>query len=324
MRLLITGDLHLSINPRDDYRFAFMKKLRKIAKLNKPEYIIIAGDLTEEKDRHPAILVNRVVDEINEFAQICPVIIDQGNHDYKEEGHAFFEFTRRIPNVRWVSKPLIVHPDILVLPHTMDYKTDWAGLDLADYPVIICHQTFANADIGFGRKLDGIPIEILPKRSRIFCGDIHVPQEFGKNLIYIGAPYHVDFGDNYKARIISVLEDARNWLSVDVSHYPQKRAVHIDDAGQPDPAEFNTGDLLKITVDVADMGGWQPLKDQIKKGYEEQGARVWSISPKLISKATRKRHVVKDAGQSDHELLDTFGKRMDLSPNTMKVGRKLL
>ena len=55
MRRIITGDLHLSHNPRDEYRFGFMKWFAKHCAKTKPDQIVIAGDLTEDKDRHPEI-----------------------------------------------------------------------------------------------------------------------------------------------------------------------------------------------------------------------------------------------------------------------------
>jgi DNA repair exonuclease SbcCD nuclease subunit len=325
MSIILTGDLHLSINPRDEYRFTFLESLMEVITDRKPDRLIIAGDLTEEKDRHPAILVNRVVDAIYALAELVPVIMLEGNHDYKEEGHAFFEFIKRIPRVRWINRPtfLKITPEVLLLPHTNDYKKDWASIDLSDYPFIICHQTFNGANVGFGRGLDGIPLEILPKRSRTFAGDIHVPQQFGKNLVYIGAPYHVDFGDNYESRIIWIDDDPNAWESIDTSHLPQKRLIRIDDQTSLQDCDFNAGDLLKIEVEVDDMGGWLPQKDKVRVAFEERGARVFSISPKLIKKAVRRRHVVTDKG-SDNEIVEAFGKRHDLTAATIKTGIKLL
>lgn len=322
-RILMTGDLHLSINPRDEYRFAFMQELKKIAKKLKPKRMIIAGDLTEEKDRHPAILVNRVVDTIRELAEIVPIYMLMGNHDYKEEGHAFFEFIRHIPRVKWIGTPTVLDLNCLMLPHTNDYKKDWADIELDQYEMIVCHQTFNGANVGFGRGLEGIPLEVLPKRSRTFCGDIHVPQTFGKNLIYIGAPYHVDFGDAYESRIISIKEDAAQWESIDTSTFPQKRLIRIDDEANMQNVEFNKGDILKIEVECDDMGGWLPRKEKIKTAFEENGGRVFSISPKLVKKATRKRHVVTEMA-SDNDVVEQFGKRHDLTPAVVKTGIKLL
>lgn len=323
-RFLLTGDLHLSDNPRDSYRFNLLQVIKTTCRKTKPDALIIAGDLTEEKDRHPARLVNRIVDELKELAEIVPVVIDQGNHDYKEEEHPFFAFVRHLRRVQWISKPTEYAKGMLILPHSHDPARDWENIDLANYPMIICHQTFNGAQVGFGRGLEGVDPDILPKKSTTFCGDIHVPQEFGKKLVYIGAPYHVDFGDDYKARMIWVQDNPRNWVSVDTSQYPQKRAIHMhENNDDPEQIFFNDGDLLKITCDVDTLEGWDSIAKALRKRLETKGARIWSISPKMIRKAVRRRHRVADQA-SDLDTLDAFGRRHDLSPEILKTGRNLL
>jgi 3',5'-cyclic AMP phosphodiesterase CpdA len=310
----------MSHNPRDEYRFEFMKWFADLARQRKPDRIIIAGDLTEEKDRHPSILVNQVVEHVHTLAKIAPVIVLEGNHDYKDEGHAFFKFLSRIPNTRWVSKPTVLADDWLLLPHTNDYKLAWGNIDLAQYPRIVCHQTFNGANVGFGRQLDGIPLGALPRKSTTFCGDIHQPQEMGQ-LVYIGAPYHVDFGDDYPARVIECNDG--QWVSVDTSTLPQKRAINLTTASEGlGGAITNEGDIVQITIEVDDMGGWQPLRESIAKEAERRKLRVWAIKPKLTKRAVRRRHKITDT-QSDSEVLEAFAKRHGLTDNTLAVGIKL-
>lgn len=327
MRRLITGDLHLSHNPRDDYRFAFMKWLERYARKHKPDEIVIAGDLTEEKDRHPAELVNKVVDHVHALAQIAPVIALEGNHDYKDEGHAFFAFLSRIDNTRWISKPTVLG-DVLYLPHTNNYKRDWADIDLGAYAVRVCHQTFTGASVGFGRELEGIPLDVLPRKGRTFCGDIHVPQVMGR-LVYIGAPYHVDFGDDFASRIIEQTDGT--WNSIDTSTLPQKRALNVEPihAGDELGKGFvvtpgaNAGDIVQITVEVDTMEGWNTIHGQVEGEALSRKVRVWSIKPKLLKKVVRRQHKVADA-RSDADVLTAFGRRHGLSAGIMKRGEKLL
>ncbi len=317
MRRLITGDLHLSHNPRDDYRFAFMDWLADFARKRKPDCIIIAGDLTEEKDRHPAELVNKVVAHVHTLAKIAPVIALEGNHDYKDEGHAFFAFLSRIPNTRWISKPTALG-DVLYLPHTNDYKRDWGNIGMASYPTRVCHQTFNGASVGFGRALEGIPIDVLPRKGTTLCGDIHVPQSMDR-VVYIGAPYHVDFGDDYASRIIEQTDS--EWRSVDTSTLPQKRVLNVVGGGKLGKA--NAGDIVQITVEVDTMEGWNTVHGQVEGDAMSRKLRVWAIKPKLMKKAVRRQHKVADA-RTDRDVLEAFGRRHGLSKGIMARGGKLL
>ena len=92
MNSLVTGDWHFSDNPRDDYRHAYMKKLMRLIKRKKVNNLIVLGDLTEEKDRHSAWLVNQVVLHFAELSQLCKIYILRGNHDYVDPDTPFFSF----------------------------------------------------------------------------------------------------------------------------------------------------------------------------------------------------------------------------------------
>lgn len=319
MRRIITGDLHLSHNPRDSYRFAFMDWLAAYARKRKPDQIVIAGDLTEEKDRHPAELVNKVVAHVHTLAKIAPVIALEGNHDYKDEGHAFFAFLSRIPNTRWISKPTAID-DMLCLPHTNNHLRDWKHIDMGAYATRVCHQTFNGASVGFGRALEGIPLDALPRKGTTFCGDIHVPQSM-ERVVYIGAPYHVDFGDDYASRIIEQADG--KWRSVDTSTLPQKRAINVQAGEGYILRKANAGDIVQITVEVETMEGWNTIHGQIEGDAMSHKLRVWSIKPKLMKKALRRQHKVADA-RSDRDVLEAFGRRHGLSKGIMARGEKLL
>src|SRR5215831_11248250 len=91
-RGILTADLHLSANPRDAYRFAFLPYLRKLAR--SVDWVVILGDLTEQKDFHPAALVNRIASELHRLAQVTRVYFVMGNHDRLDEAAPFFQFLR--------------------------------------------------------------------------------------------------------------------------------------------------------------------------------------------------------------------------------------
>jgi len=320
VKRIVTGDLHLSHNPRDDYRFAFMDWLAAECKKRKPDQIVIAGDLTEEKDRHPSILVNKVVRHVHALSQIAPVVVVEGNHDYKDEGHAFFAFVSRLDAVRWISKPRRID-DMLCLPHTNNHRRDWADVDMAASPLRVCHQTFNGASVGFGRSLEGIPLDCLPRKGTTLCGDIHVPQQM-ERVVYIGAPYCVDFGDDYASRVIEYADG--KWNSIDTSTLPQKRAINVQPVhAKHEFRKTHKGDLVQITVDVDNMEGWQAVRDDVEARAIKAGLRVWAIKPKVLQRSVRRQHKVA-AAKTDHDVLEAFGKRHGLSKGIMKRGEKLL
>jgi hypothetical protein len=102
-----------------------------------------------------------------------------------------------IANIRYIAEP-IKSEGLLWLPHTRDWQQDWRSIDMRGARRILTHNTFAGAVGANGVELGGIPLDALPNVP-IISGDIHSPQRNGR-LTYVGAPYTVDFGDEYEPR----------------------------------------------------------------------------------------------------------------------------
>lgn len=266
---IIASDLHLTSNPADAYRWGLFAWLMKQAKREQAKTLLLLGDITDAKDYHSSTLVNCVVDAIDDMRQVFErVVILRGNHDYLRDGHMFFEFLNRLPGVEVITKPT---EDIdgelsMFLPFTRTPAKDWAGLDFSHYRYLFLHQTIAGAVASNGQKMDG---ETLPPldAGKVYSGDIHVPQIIG-GVEYIGSPYHVHFGDRFKARCV-VLE--KNGNPVDL-HFPSPARVMLDvDGDAKHIAEalgtLQAGDQVKVRIALpeADKAQWRVLKATIEE-----------------------------------------------------------
>jgi DNA repair exonuclease SbcCD nuclease subunit len=335
MKVLAVADLHLTEGAADFYRHDFVgKELPRIVKERKPEALLILGDLTEEKDRHSSKLVNAIVGHLDRLAYHCPVFILMGNHDYSNEGHPFFEFVSCIENIHFISKVTLgqdlparfgnVFKGCVFLPHTRDHERDWQGLDLASFDWVFMHQTVQDADGGFGRKLGGIPIKRFLGTNTV-SGDIHKPQSVGP-VVYVGAPYTINFGDDYKPRMLAIEGPSAKFIRLDA--FPQKRLVHIEQG--KDLADYangiNGGDILKVRVDVDDMGAWKDIVGTIHRQAEKMDAFASRVEPVITNRT--KRHSVKPVSGSsmatDAELVRQFADRQRLSDAVLDAGLDLL
>lgn len=323
MSILVTGDIHLSENPRDAYRFKFLDWLLEQVKKRNVDHLIILGDITDNKDRHDAWLTNEIAHYIHSLAKIVPVTILTGNHDYLIADLPFFEFLGRIDNVLWITKPREAgRGDCLFLPHTRNYKKDWPNwLEYKTHDWIFTHQTFQGANVG-SRTLDGIPLSVFPKGSRVISGDIHVPQTIGP-VTYVGAPYHVNFGDDYEGRVLLI--DGDKLTSIKYNG-PQKRLVEIQhgyDISRDEQA-LNKGDIIKVRVKLAsdEYDRWATIRSEIKEWADKQGYILETIQP-IVDRAAPKSYKKIDA-VSDTELVKTYAKRANLSKQTLSTGLKIL
>ncbi len=320
MTILVTADWHLNDLPRDAYRHKFMEWLIDQVKLLRITKVIVLGDLTEEKTNHGAWLVNAISQYINDISMEADVIILTGNHDYVSEDVPFFEFTKHMEHVWWINRPTL-RDECLFLPHTNNYKkANWPLKDKYDF--IFSHQTFQGADVG-ARKLDGIPLSIFRKDARIISGDIHVPQTIG-NLTYVGAPYHVDFGDNYQGRVLLIDGDKVKSIPYDG---PQKRLIEVksfSDIKSLGKTGARKGDILKFRINVkqSQYDEWDAIKTDIRRWGDDNGYNIEIVQPavQMLPKTQIKQSSAKD----DKALLEAFVKRVDAPKETLNTGMGML
>lgn len=332
MPTIITGDWHFSEEPRDVYRFKTMRTLRRIIKEQNADLLIVLGDICESKDRHSSNLVNAVVTEFHKFAKLCPVVILKGNHDYQAEDAPFWGFLRRIPGITYIptptygiNLPITLHPKlgrVLFLNHSINYKKDWASFDLSAYDTIFAHQTFAGALNESGHRMDGVPVDIFSPWTTIVSGDVHAPQRLN-NLFYVGAPYTVDFGNDYEPRVL--LFD-KTFESIPVPG-PQKRLVEEDGFEDTKRAlkKLNEGDIVKVRMHYspgADQYSWQEIKDAVRNWCEDYKLHLEKIEPIVKHRASRK--IEKRTPKTDHELLDLYGKSRRINDRLMKTGHWII
>ena len=275
---LVTSDLHLAESPRDSYRLRWFEQLPALAQEHGVDRVLVLGDVTEVKEGHRAGLVNAVVDGFAALAAVAQVYVLRGNHDYVAEDVPFFKFLSRVPRVRWVNEPALLRlrglDSCLLLPHCRDPAAEWAGVDMrADW--IFAHQTFEGSDAGRGHKLSGISRGIFPKGARVVSGDVHLPQQLGA-VTYVGAPYHVTFGDEYEPRVL--LLEGSKMRSVPTAG-PQKRLITTsgrDPLGALDVAHplkvispLNRGDMVKVRIEL-------PAGTDVSRAQARQRAREWA------------------------------------------------
>ena len=322
---LITADLHLDDNSKNEYRHDFMEKtLPSLLKKHDCSRLLILGDIANEKDHHGAELVNRIASQLETLAKICPVIALAGNHDRIGSYIPFFHFVGKIKNITWISAPKIVGMEAF-LPHTNNYKADWKGLDFKGLAWVYAHQTFAGANVG-PRKLEGIPLDYFPPHTQIISGDIHVPQTINSNngpvlVQYVGAPYNINFGDDYKPKVLLVKGKDMSPIAVPG---PRKHLIEVDGLGSLEGIpEFEEGDMIKVrmTLNQDQFEKWPEIKKQIQewgKGYV-----IAMIQPVLNAKVRAKK-ISNFSRKSDIDQLQTYAGKRAVSDKVLEAGLKLM
>lgn len=323
MKRLISADWQLSDGNRDRYRIDFVRqRLPKIIQKYKPDQLLVLGDITENKDLHPASLVNEVVGCFHDLSKLCEVIVLQGNHDFLNKENPFFQFIDRFENVSWISKPTVVleQGSCLFLPHTRNYKEDWKNVDFGRHDYIFAHNIFQGVTAN-GHTLSGIPATIFPENARIISGDVHEPQTFGC-ITYVGAPFLCDFGDFYQPRLL--LLDGGRRVSIKVGG-PQKRLVTVNWPEKP-VHEANPGDIVKIQANLKmeHVAKWAEIRNSLEDWGKQQQLVVNSIVPVVAYVKGEGTVAVKQESKTDNQYLDSYASRLGLDKETVKAGKVLV
>lgn len=315
---LITSDWHLDNQTRNGYRHMFVEKtLPELIKTYKYHRLILLGDLCQDKDRHNAELVNRVVEQITRLATLCEVIILRGNHDYIDPGNPFFAFLAKLRvDIVWINKPTFIGSE-LFLPHTRDHQRDWKGLDFKKASRIFAHQTFAGANVG-PRTLDGISLSVFPEGIDVISGDVHVPQRI-KNLRYVGAPYTINFGDNYKPRVLILRDGKITTFSVPG---PRKILLEIDNVDEL--PVLNRGDMVKVRVKLARFEDFHLVQKTTLEWAQKHGYSLHAVQPIMNSHRSKNRKAANTAAKSDADHVRSYAGKVGVSAEVLTTGLQFI
>lgn len=340
MRTLVVSDLHLSDKPRDAYRLRwFAKRLPEMIERHSVRRLLILGDITEEKDRHSTMLVNQISDSFNKLSlHVEELLILRGNHDGPDECDPFFYFLRYIPRIAWITAPEgrdfnAAPADLgtcLFLPHTRDHERDWQGFSFKGYEIIFAHATFDGARTETGRRLEGVSLSLFPRKCRIISGDIHRPQTLGC-ATYVGAPYTVDFGDDYEARVLLLMRRSAQ-RDIEIRSIkcagPQKRLVLWDGSSELTLDNLSRRDIVKVRVQLKphQYDQWARLRERVQEWAASNDLVLDLVEPQI--EAPRNQDLMKLVATveriDDKNLIIGHAKKRMMGKATVRTGLDLL
>jgi DNA repair exonuclease SbcCD nuclease subunit len=282
--VLITTDLHLTARERDEYRWdLFPWLLNQMGSSHQD--LAILGDITDQKDGHSSVLVNRVVSNLVMLTEKGKrVFVVKGNHDYVDPDLPFFLFLRHLYGVRFFSNPWVTDTEVgpvLFLPHDRNPVKAWESIAVDKEDIIMCHQTFDGALAHGGHAMQSsVGPRYFSKRGSealVLSGDIHKPQEIG-DVTYVGTPYPVSFAESHQPRVLS-LTAVGDELEIGELFPPSIRKMNLTIDSAADIPVLKSGDQLKIKLAVhkEDLGDWDVRREAIIEKCKIADARIRSL-----------------------------------------------
>ena len=323
---LFVSDPHFTNKPLDEYRWALFPQLLQWIDKYQVEELWILGDLTDAKEGHDAIFVNRLTDAIAMLAEIVPVVILRGNHDYLVKECAFFEFLRKIDGVYWIDKPTVLG-EVICFPHSKNPKEEWKTLmgNLDDYEFAVFHQCFLGSKTSLGHILEGADFDLSHlKNCKPLAGDIHLPQTV-RGIEYVGSPYPTTFGDRFLGRCLLFRDGVKTQLHMATI---QKCTLEISKVPELYEARLYPDDQVKVRFNLSkeDRAEWTNIKQAIKDACKDLGVVLGGIE--LLSDTTSKvelRESIKENKKtSEVGVLERFAANADLPEDYLDVARDIM
>lgn len=341
MRLpaLLTADLHFVAEPASEYRWQLFPWLRKTAKEEQVKTICVLGDLVDRKDNHPAALVNRLVDEIKKTHDDtgAEIIIMAGNHDWLKDGEEFFKFLRHIDGVHYVTQPW-EHPDVngplaMFLPFTKNPREAWSGLTSLEHcQYVFMHQTVDGSIASNGTHMPGEQLpNIFRGVAKVYSGDIHVPQVVRTPVVdveYVGSPYHVHFGDNFKPRVV-LLDRHFNAVDLRVPDMPKRVSVRATSMEHLKSFNWQRGDQGKVRLELRpeDRHQWARMRREVTDWLRSRDVEVHGIELVAIGgdgKRITHTRAMRLEGLDPQAALTRYVEDEELGGDALDIGLRLL
>lgn len=290
MKVIAIGDPHFKTDNIPEVNM-FIERLEKLAENEKPNLIVILGDVLHTHERLHITPLNSACNFVNKMRNIAETVILVGNHDaisnqiFLSENH-WMNFFKDWKNVI-VADKVIKKYNFVFCPYVPVGRFQEALNTISDWKTADCifaHQEF------FGCKMAAIVStegDKWPENyPNIVSGHIHGNQTI-KNIYYPGSSMQHAFGESEK-NIIPILtfENGKYTLKEVDLQLPRKKIIYtdvasIDDLKIPEASE----DKVKISI----AGNYEEFKAFKKtKKYRE----ITKSGTKVIFKP--KKHEIEE------------------------------
>jgi hypothetical protein len=221
-RVFVIGDPHFREGCVRDMELFIEETLRIIGENKaRADRIVVLGDVM---DRH-GILHQKPYHQscrfLIELSKILPTICLIGNHDfdipskYLPENHPYKVMTwTKIPNLTIIDKPQLID-GVFYTPYVppgmfnraiQDVTGEgdgWESLVRENIGLVFAHQEFLGCQMGRLKSESGDPWpqDNYGKVPFVVSGHIHDHQLVGENILYVGTPVQVNYGEGVKKGI---------------------------------------------------------------------------------------------------------------------------
>lgn len=205
------GDIHIRLYKRhSEYRESFNLLYEKLKEI-KPDKIVIAGDIAHSKNQMTPELVSLITEFFNELANIAPLLIIPGNHDFIASNTERLDVLTPIIQAMNNDKIKYIKESSVYYDQDLDINwVCWSQLTDNNKPNFIKEENKKYIGVFHGPVIgsktdhflfeDGYDVENFQECDFVIMADVHKFQELKtKNnikCVYTSSLIQQDFGEN--------------------------------------------------------------------------------------------------------------------------------
>ena len=279
------------------------------------DVLIHLGDLFDNRNSLPIIVINKVEKILKEMSDILPLHIMVGNHDLWNKGSndvnsvRLFGYMNENIKVYEKTTTLEIFDKKLVLMPWVEKRKNMIQ-EIKDNPgdYLFCHSDLNGCRMHLNsiahRNPDKIDVEEFSGYKNVFSGHIHIRQE-NKNFTFIGSLYQMDrndYGDKKGITILDLVTGDIEFVHNDYSPIFKKvRVMNEDDVEMLDEIK-ESKDYIDIAISNSLLMDNRKLRRKLEMILEKSNfASVEYIDDvSLVTEGNEEEEVI----ELDEETLD--------------------
>ena len=311
-KILFIGDPHIKFSniPEIDL---LIEGLVKTCEENKPDLIVIGGDLLDDHEKIWTLALNKSYEMIDKLRKYAEVYVLVGNHDYISNvqflsTNHWMNGLKKWNNVTIVDTVLskTINNNLFVFaPYVPNGRfkeaVNTSSVDWSKSNCIFAHQEFYGCKMGAITSVNGDTWDL--DNPFVVSGHIHSRQYPQENIYYPGSALQIAFGESEKNVIplIKFIDGERSIEEIDLL-LPRKKIVYVDlEKADSIVVDKNTKDSLKYTI-KGDQEDFKSFKKSKKyKEMVKAGAKISFKSDK--NKETKQQEFIKNIDGKDFKTI---------------------
>lgn len=257
VHILTIGDPHFKLDSLADVSL-YITKIIQIIKNERPNFVVVLGDLLHTHERVHTSVLNKAYQFINRIRECCPVYVLVGNHDYINNSqfltdNHWMNAMKHWKDVNVIDKGAKIDTPFgkfmfcpYVYPGRFEEALGIIDEDWKNARGIFCHQEF------YGCKMGAIESVIGDKWSTeypyIISGHIHDKQRLQENIYYIGSSMQHAFGESSDKSVTICYFDHDIRFEERELYLPSKKILYMSIDEMGDFTIPNDTDKFRITL----------------------------------------------------------------------------